>query len=54
MFDAIAERSVTPVKVAVIAGKSFLYFHGLTRAAALTYTTFLAVVPLLILLTSMA
>ena len=52
MFDAIAERSVTPVKVAVIAGKSFLYFHGLTRAAALTYTTFLAVVPLLILLTS--
>ena len=52
MFDYIAERSVTPVKVAVIAGKSFLYFHGLTRAAALTYTTFLAVVPLLILLTS--
>ena len=52
MFDAIAARSVTPVKIAIIAGKSFLYFHGLTRAAALTYTTFLAVVPLLILLTS--
>ena len=52
MFDVIAARSVTPVKIAIIAGKSFLYFHGLTRAAALTYTTFLAVVPLLILLTS--
>ena len=54
MFDAIAARSVTPVKIAIIAGKSFLYFHGLTRAAALTYTTFLAVVPLLILLTSIS
>jgi membrane protein len=52
LFDAIAERSGTPIKIAIIAGKSFLYFHGLTRAAALTYTTFLAIVPLLILLTS--
>ena len=52
MCDARAAGSVTPVKIAIIAGKSFLYFHGLTRAAALTYTTFLAVVPLLILLTS--
>lgn len=52
IFDALARVSPTPVKIAVIAGKSFLYFHGLTRAAALTYTTFLAVIPLLILLTS--
>lgn len=52
MFDTLAARSATPVKVAIIAGKSFLYFHGLTRAAALTYTTFLAIVPLLILLTT--
>ena len=52
MFDAIAARSEKTIKIAIIAGKSFLYFHGLTRAAALTYTTFLAVVPLLILLTS--
>ena len=52
IFDSIAEKSPSPVKVAVTAGKSFLYYHGLTRAAALTYTTFLAVVPLLIMLTS--
>lgn len=52
IFDALAEKSPTPIKVAVTAGKSFLYYHGLTRAAALTYTTFLAVVPLLIMLTS--
>lgn len=52
LFDALAARSPTPVKMAVVAGKSFLYYHGLTRAASLTYTTFLAVVPLLILLTS--
>lgn len=52
IFDALAAVSPKPVKIAVTAGKSFLYFHGLTRAAALTYTSFLAVVPLLILLTS--
>ncbi|MCQ2105155.1 MAG: YihY/virulence factor BrkB family protein [Fibrobacter sp.] len=52
IFDGLADRSPTPVKIAVTAGKSFLYFHGPTRAASLTYTTFLAVVPLLIILTS--
>ncbi|SHK49398.1 YihY/virulence factor BrkB family protein [Fibrobacter sp. UWEL] len=52
IFDALAEKSPVPIKVAVTAGKSFLYYHGLTRAAALTYTTFLAMVPLLIMLTS--
>lgn len=52
IFDNLAEKSPSPIKVAVTAGKSFLYYHGLTRAAALTYTTFLAVVPLLIMLTS--
>ena len=52
LFDNIAERSPTAVKVAVVTGKSFLYYHGMTRAASLTYTTLVAVVPLLILLTS--
>lgn len=36
----------------VIATKAFLFHHGTIRAAALTYTSFLAVVPLLILLTT--
>ena len=52
LFDNLAARSPTFVKVAVTAGKSFLYYHGMTRAASLTYTTLVAVVPLLILLTS--
>lgn len=52
LFDNIAERSPTFVKVIVVTGKSFLYYHGMTRAASLTYTTLVAVVPLLILLTS--
>lgn len=52
LFDSIAARSPDFIKISIIAGKSFLYYHGLTRAASLTYTTFLAVVPLLILLTS--
>ena len=52
LFDGIAAKSPDFVKIAVVAGKSFLYYHGLTRAAALTYTTILAVIPLLILLTS--
>lgn len=52
LFDSLAARSPDFVKIAVVAGKSFLYYHGMTRAAALTYTTFLAVVPLLIILTS--
>lgn len=52
LFDNIAERSPTFVKVMVVTGKSFLYYHGMTRAASLTYTTLVAVVPLLILLTS--
>ena len=52
LFDSIADRSPTFVKVIVVTGKSFLYYHGMTRAASLTYTTLVAVVPLLILLTS--
>ncbi|MCQ2062827.1 MAG: YihY/virulence factor BrkB family protein [Fibrobacter sp.] len=52
LFDSIADRSPTFVKVMVVTGKSFLYYHGMTRAASLTYTTLVAVVPLLILLTS--
>lgn len=52
LFDNIAARSPTFVKVMIVTGKSFLYYHGTTRAASLTYTTLVAVVPLLILLTS--
>lgn len=52
LFDALAERSPKFVKIMVVTGKSFLYYHGMTRAASLTYTTLVAVVPLLILLTS--
>ena len=52
LFDSLADRSPTFVKIMVVTGKSFLYYHGMTRAAALTYTTLVAVVPLLIMLTS--
>ena len=52
LFDHIAARSPTFVKIMVVTGKSFLYYHGMTRAASLTYTTLVAVVPLLIMLTS--
>lgn len=52
LFDSIADRSPAFVRVIVVTGKSFLYYHGMTRAASLTYTTLVAVVPLLILLTS--
>ena len=52
LFDNIAARSPTFVKIMVVTGKSFLYYHGMTRAASLTYTTLVAVVPLLIMLTS--
>ncbi len=54
LFDNIAERSPTFVKIIIVTGKSFLYYHGMTRAASLTYTTLVAVVPLLILLTSIS
>ena len=43
LFDSIAERSPSFVKVMVVTGKSFLYYHGMTRAASLTYTTLVAV-----------
>jgi len=54
LFDNIAERSPTFIKIIIVTGKSFLYYHGMTRAASLTYTTLVAVVPLLILLTSIS
>ncbi len=53
-IDRIAAKSPAFIRIAVVAGKSFLYYHGMTRAASLTYTTFLASIPLLILLTSIA
>ncbi len=53
-IDAITAKCPGFVKIAVVAGKSFFYYHGFTRAASLTYTTFLAAIPFLILLTSIA
>lgn len=51
-IDSLAEKCPEFVRVVVAAGKSFFYYHAMTRAAALTYTTFLSAVPLFILLTS--
>lgn len=51
-IDALAAKCPAFVRVIVTSGKSFLYYHCMTRAAALTYTTFLAAIPFLILLTS--
>lgn len=51
-IDALAAKSPAFVRVIVTAGKSFFYYHCMTRAAALTYTSFLAAIPFLILLTS--
>lgn len=54
IVDFYAAKCPTFVRIIVISTKSFLYYHGMTRAAALTYTTFLAAIPLLILLTAIA
>lgn len=51
-IDAITAKCPGFVKIGVVTGKSFFYYHGFTRAASLTYTTFLAAVPFLILITS--
>lgn len=53
-IDSYAAKSPIFIRIGVISTKSFLYYHGMTRAAALTYTTFLAAIPLLILLTAVA
>ena len=50
--DIITHHWPSPLRVVLIATKSFLYYHGTIRAAAMTYTSFLAVIPLLILLTA--
>ena len=54
IVDFYAAKCPTFVRIIVISTKSFLYYHGMTRAAALTYTSFLAAIPLLILLTAIA
>ena len=51
-IDSMTANAPAFVRICIIAGKSFFYYHGMTRAAALTYTTLLAAIPLLILLTS--
>lgn len=51
-IDVIASYCPTWVRICVAAGKSFFYYHGMTRAASLTYTTFLAAIPFLILTTT--
>lgn len=51
-IDAITAKCPGFVKIGVVTGKSFFYYHGFTRAASLTYTTFLAAVPFFILMTS--
>jgi len=54
IIDSYAAKSPIFVRIGVISTKSFLYYHGMMRAAALTYTTFLAAIPLIILLTAIA
>lgn len=53
-IDIIAHHCPRPIRVIVISTKAFLFYHGTIRAAAMTYTSFLAVVPLLILLTAIS
>ena len=50
--DYYAARCPAFVRIIIISTKSFLYYHGMMRAAAMTYNTFLAAIPLLILLTA--
>jgi len=52
--DYYAARCPAFVRIIIISTKSFLYYHGMMRAAAMTYNTFLAAIPLLILLTAIA
>ncbi len=50
--DILTHHWPTSLRMVIIATKSFLYYHGTIRAAAMTYTSFLAIIPLLILLTA--
>ncbi len=49
-IDALTEKSPAFVRALVVSTKCFVFYHGTIRAGAMTYTSFLALIPLLILL----
>ena len=53
-IDLLTHNWPIPLRVLIISTKAFLFHHGTIRAAAMTYTSFLAVIPFLILLTAIS
>lgn len=53
-IDRITHKWPIPLRVIIVSTKAFLFHHGTIRAAAMTYTSFLAVIPFLILLTAIS
>ena len=53
-IDRITHKWPIPLRVMIVSTKAFLFNHGTIRAAAMTYTSFLAVIPFLILLTAIS
>ncbi len=53
-IDRLTRNWPIPLRVLIISTKAFLFHHGTIRAAAMTYTSFLAVIPFFILLTAIS
>lgn len=53
-LDIFTHRWPVPFRILIVSTKAFLFHHGTIRAAAMTYTSFLAVIPFLILLTTIS
>ena len=53
-IDILTHNWPVPLRMLIVSTKAFLFYHGTIRAAAMTYTSFLAVIPFLILLTAIS
>ncbi len=53
-IDILTHRWPVPLRMLIVSTKAFLFNHGTIRAAAMTYTSFLAVIPFFILLTAIS
>lgn len=53
-LDIFTHNWPVPLRMLVVSTKAFLFHHGTIRAAAMTYTSFLAVIPFFILLTAIS
>ncbi len=53
-LDILTHNWPVPLRMLIVSTKAFLFHHGTIRAAAMTYTSFLAVIPFFILLTAIS